>query len=284
MTEGAAESDVDRGHLGTLCASQRDVQQTRLALAQRGMTRPSEAMKKVEDSLGREIDKEMRAHPLWPWLEQFPGLRGVHTARLMSVIRDPRRFPGQGCTKGHAFVPDYVVGGQCPIETWPDKERCTGLIVERLGTGVRALWRYSGMDVVDGHAPRKKKGTKAHWSPIARAALMQPGGIAEQIVRQRVPVYRDIYDAAKARLTEERGAGQRHEADRVGGAAILAPHEAEAVRCAEIVGPSGLRPIQIEKIARTIAAKAFAGDLLIAWKARVVSDRVFVRERGEGLP
>jgi len=114
---------------------------------------------------------------------------------------------------------------------------------------------------VDGRMPKRAKGQKADWSPEGRTAFLMPGGIAEHIVRSRVPRYRDIYDAAKARLIETR-TGECGESEEVvgpqDGAEAGAPPEVEVFR--------GLRPIQVDKIARTIAAKAFAGDLLAAMK------------------
>lgn len=41
---------------------------------------------------------------------------------------------------------------------------------------------------------------------------------------------------------------------------------AEAEASTEIDAPRGLRPFQVHAIARTVAVKAFVGDLLIAWK------------------
>ncbi|HEV8177638.1 MAG TPA: hypothetical protein VGP44_08125, partial [Gemmatimonadales bacterium] len=90
-----------------------------------------------------------------------------------------------------------------------------------------------------------------------------PGGIAEQIVRQRVPIYRERYDLEKERLSRER-AGVGHDIEAPGGP--LPIHKAEADRALASDAVAGFRPIQIDKIARTIAAKAFLGDLLIAWK------------------
>jgi hypothetical protein len=88
-----------------------------------------------------------------------------------------------------------------------------------------------------------------------------PGGIAEQIVRARVPVYRDMYDATKARLTETR-AGDIREIESSSGA----QEGPEVERIAAIEGATGLRPFQIDAIARKVAAKGFVADLLADWK------------------
>ncbi len=264
MTAPALGIVADRGQLGTLYSSWRDVQQTRLALAQRGMTSASEALRTVETALARATVRELRAQPVWPWLSQYPGVRGVHVAGLVAIIGDPRRFPGQGCTEGHAFVPDYAPGDPCPYSLGPDKAPCPGTVGSRPGSGVRALWHYLGLHVVDGHSPRKRKGQQANWHMEGRARVLQPGGIAEQIVRLNVEPWVSVYRATKGRLIETR-ADQSRGIDAVAGSGL------------DLEGPAiegkpgldevrGLRPFQIDAIARKVAAKAFVGDLLIAMK------------------
>jgi hypothetical protein len=271
VTEVVAARAQTDGPLGLLCSSWRDVQQTRLALQQRRMTGPAEAMLKVEDSLGRAIGKELRKHPIWPWLEQFPGLRGVHTARLISIIGDPRRFPGYGCTEGHAFAPDYSIGGPCPI-VHKDESPCPGTVFARPGSGVRSLWHYLGLHVVDGRSPRKAKGRQADWHMEGRSAVLMPSGIADQIVRSSVDPYVSLYRAKKARLAERAAPRCETEmqdgphADPVDAIEIRRGERAQVANTGEIDSVGGLRPFQIDAIARKVAAKAFVGDLLIAWK------------------
>jgi len=242
--------------LSGLCATYEDIQKARLAAQQRGHAALGDEMKRLEDRTGRQIKRELMAQPVWPWLSQFPGLGGVHVARLVAIIGDPRRFPGQQCSAAHTMPPDLAVGDSCPVE------ECTGtMLAPRTTTGVRSIWHYCGLHVVDGAAPHKRKGQRVDWNPTARTACLMPGGIAEQIVRLRVPIYRERYDAEKARLTGTRAVI----AIEIG--VVLGPQDgAEADRTSVIDDTPGLRPIQIEKIARTIAAKAFLGDLLMAMK------------------
>lgn len=260
------EIDALAGSLRSLTAGWEDVQRTRLALDQRGI--PSDGMKLIEDRLGRQIRRALETHPIWPWLSQYPGLGGVHTARLIALIGDPHRFPGRQCEAGHHHS---------AVEVGREIERIAGCGYEltdgtvcaapigpvRRGTGTRALWHYLGLHVVNGKSPRKMKGQKADWSPVGRTVVLMPGGIAEQIVRQRVPAYRDIYDQTKERLTRER-------AVEVPEIAIVAgpfPIHAAEADCTDGSGAEGgLRPFQIDAIARKIAAKAFVADLLQAWK------------------
>lgn len=254
--------------LRNLTSSWEDVQRTRLALEQRGI--PSK-MKAEEDRLARQIKREIERHPLWPWLSQYPGLGGVHTARLVALIGDPHRFPGRVCDAGHHHSAAEVsresdARAGCGYEQ-ADGTVCAAPIGPvRRGTGVRSLWHYLGLHVVDGRSPRRHKGQKADWNPAGRTAVLMPGGIADQIVRSRVPRYRDVYDTTKERLTRERAVRDPESGMPSG---LLPIHPAEAVRRTENETVSGLRPFQIDAIARKVAAKAFVGDLLTEWK-RVV--------------
>jgi hypothetical protein len=261
-------SDSTPGPLQSLIAAWTDVQRTRLALDQRGI--PSDGMRAIEDRLGRQIRRELEGHPLWPWLKQFPGLGGVHTARLIALIGDPHRFPGRVCAAGHhhsaaGHVLEIDTASGCGIEL-ADGSVCPAPVGElRRGTGTRALWHYLGLHVVDGHAPRKVKGKRSDWSPAGRTAVLMPGGVADQIVRLRVPKYRDIYDVTKERLQRERADVTRVIDDDDG---PLPTDEAEAEGRPAIGYPNGLRPYAIDAIARKVAAKAFVADLLHEWKQR----------------
>lgn len=54
---------------------------------------------------------------------------------------------------------------------------------------------YFGLHVVDGHAPRKKAGERANWHGQARSLLL--GVLGDSFVKQRTPIYRDVYDREK---------------------------------------------------------------------------------------
>ena len=287
--------------LRELTAMWEDVQRTRLAATQRGLLPLADSLKKLEDVTARDIKKQMASHPLADW---FPrGLGGVHVARLVALIDDPWRFPGRRCTVGHYLSVAEVnseigityggatdvgeedvvdksvgIGDPCPVETHDGP--CTGtLLAPRPGTGVRSLWHYCGLHVVDGRSPRKQKGKVADWNPVARTIVLMPGGIAEQIVRLRVPKYRDRYDEVKERLHNERAVdGVEFEGD---SGALADGSEVENCSVSETV--RGLRPIQIDAIARKVAAKQFIGDLLMEWKRRTEPRHVGVAADGPAL-
>lgn len=287
--------DLTTAQLDRLARSWLDVQQTRKALAQREL--PESVVKsfaKAEAQLSRELTKALRKHALWPWLSQFPGLGGAHTALIIGRIGDPRRYPGQRCLEGHYLPPLYTVGASCPIVAregdsdsfdgdgtevagaggiMPGSEEVVGcpgtMLPPRLGSGVRSLWHWAGLHVeADGCAPRKRKGIRVTYEPRVRASVMQPGGIAEQIVRLSVPHYVDVYRATKDRLTLRVDLSRESDAE-------LGPQSFGAVDSrAEnepLVGRS-LRPFEADRIARKVAAKAFLGDLLVEWKRLVASE------------
>lgn len=199
--------DLQTQVLGVLSAQWTDTAQMRKASAQRELPSTiTEAWVLAETRTSEALKRALRQHPLWPWLGQFRGLGGAHTARLMARIRDPRRFPGQSCENGHIMAPLYSVGDACPV-TSTSGEACGGImLLPRTGTGVRPLWHYCGLHVVDGRSPRRQCGVRATWDVVARTSLLQPDGIADAIIKNRTPVYRDIYDAAKERIARERGA------------------------------------------------------------------------------
>jgi len=266
--EIASASGANLALLDSRCASWRDIQQARLAAEQRDLSDLAELLKKVEDRAAEGIKKALRAHPVWPWLSQFPGLGGVHVARLIAIIGDPRRFPGQKCSAGHTQPPDYEVGDPCPVIGFGTEDACAGFMLPpREVTGTRALWHYLGLHTVDGKSPRKTKGHRVDWNPDGRTAVLMPSGIADAIVRNRVPIYRDEYDRKKAQLIETRAGIGGEVADSPG------PQEgAEAEIMSEIVASRGLRPFQIDAIARKVAVKMFVGDLLRELK-RVAAGR-----------
>jgi len=59
-----------------------------------------------------------------------------------------------------------------------------------------SLWKMSGLHVVDGHAPKPEKGVKLEFNPKLRTLCWK---IGDSFIKQRTPVYREIYDNEKAR-------------------------------------------------------------------------------------
>lgn len=64
---------------------------------------------------------------------------------------------------------------------------------------VSALWKVCGMHVVDGNAPKLKRGKKIKWSPKLRTLCWK---ISDSFVKQRTPYYRQLYDRRKRKELE----------------------------------------------------------------------------------
>jgi hypothetical protein len=286
VAEATAVNDTATGSLLlNLALTYEDVQKTRIALSNRGMSWVSD-LQSTEDAVARALNKELRKQAVWPWLAQFKGLGGVHVARLLAYMGNPHRFPGQMCTLGHHFAPMFPLDVQCPAEGL-DGERCPGVALPpRTTTGVRSWWHYCGLHVANGKSPRKAKGVRCDWNPAARTAVLMPGGIAEQIVRQRTRYpspYGDLYEKSKERIQRERGVAGWAEFEPIPGSALAdVPGPRKAADAVGSVAPANvegaeerdetdvprgpLRPFQVDALARKIAAKAFIGDLLIESK------------------
>lgn len=283
-TNGYGYPDPHTAELRRLAMAWIDAQQSRLVAFQRELTPCTHCdqvrakqkptiehangclvgmYEKAENLLSGRLTRTLRKHPLWsPFLSNYPGLGGAHTALIIGTIRDPRRFPGQRCTIGHYSNPDFPVGAPCPHA---GDEPCPGtMLPPRPGTGVRSIWHYLGLHVVDGRLPKRRKGVQSDWNGLLRTSVLMPdAGLAAQIVRLRTPKYREVYDAAKLRLQNERADGKLESGHDPGAPDV--PERSDVATVIEEFDGS-LRPFQIEQRARTIAAKAFLGDLLTTWK------------------
>lgn len=62
---------------------------------------------------------------------------------------------------------------------------------------ISALWHYCGMHVVDGEAPRRKRGSKITWNPFLRMTLFK---LTDSFIKQNAEksLYRRLYDEKKA--------------------------------------------------------------------------------------
>lgn len=259
--------------LRTLADSFRLMQDTRKVLQQRGA--PDDAIDgalKLEKMLDRALQKEFkRSFIAYDWLPV--GMRGALMARLVAMIGDPRRFPGQRCSQGHLLASIYEVGVRCPVVESPhadddsdgpgtdaeslleseplngrvpgpvdatsesDKTSgCPGtLLAPRRGSGVRSLWHYAGLIERDGKLIRKTKGQRCDFSPRMKSLILMPDvGLRSQINRHQPEPYYTLKCEQKERLL-----------------ALGKPRW------------------QAEKTSGTIAIKRLLGDLLMEWKRRL---------------
>jgi hypothetical protein len=75
---------------------------------------------------------------------------------------------------------------------------------------VGQLWAYCGYHVIDGTAPKRRRGQQANWSNLAK---MRTFLIAESCIKQRSSPYRAIYDAGRAKYAD---AAHVHQCQRCG--------------------------------------------------------------------
>jgi hypothetical protein len=125
--------------------------------------------------------------PLGPWVKATKGLGLKGVGRFLGCVGNPVIRPLRG-------EPDAETGKR-PITGYAERT-------------VSQLWAYCGLDVRDGKAPRRAKGTKGNWNAIAkkRAYCM-----AEPCIRHMTSAYRHIYDAARLKYLEtEISDGHKH--------------------------------------------------------------------------
>jgi hypothetical protein len=143
-----------------------------------------DGLRLLEASAIKSLEKAMKQHPLGAFVKATPGLGLKQTARLLAAIG--------------------------PVTHYEDDEG----VHERT---VGGLWRYCGMDVRDGEAPRHRKGEFGGWNDEAR---MRARLVAESCIKARTSPYRDVYDRAREKYAD-------------------AKHRVPCVRC----GPAG-KPAQ----------------------------------------
>lgn len=205
----------------------------------------TESLKAIEVSIDKALVRTLRKHALYPWLKGIKGgPKGAHLARLIGTIGDPLRFPGRLCEQGHHVAEDST--GVCDRyvgekgQTREEMTLCGAPVGPvRRGTGTRSVWHYCGLHVSeDGSFPKKRKGQKCSWNPIARGALLMPdAGIAAQMIRHKCePYYAEVYLAKKEKLRLERGAERNGEIEDEFGAALQADYDAEHLTEIELRG------------------------------------------------
>ena len=64
---------------------------------------------------------------------------------------------------------------------------------------LRELYAYCGLHVVDGTAPRNRRGQQSNWNNSAR---MRAWNMADPCIKHRASPYRAVYDEAKSRYLE----------------------------------------------------------------------------------
>lgn len=125
------------------------------------------------------LQKQMKTHPLGPWVKAQKGVGEKQAARLLAAIGDP-----------------YMVDEA-------EFEDDDGNVVVRKGgpRTVSQLWAYAGLHVDrdSNSAVRRRKGVQSNWkTQIKTRAYL----VATSCIKQSESPYRKVYDARRARTAE----------------------------------------------------------------------------------
>lgn len=129
-----------------------------------------EGAQRLEKAAVKALEKRMKKHVLYKWVEDNKGIGAKSAARLLSAIGDP-------------YMKELYVE-----EEWKQYRR---VLKPRT---ISELWAYCGYSVVDGAAPRRMKGKQVNWNPEARTRVWL---MAETSVKCK-GTYKPVYDEAKA--------------------------------------------------------------------------------------
>lgn len=129
---------------------------------------------KVEFEAVKALKSALRSHPIGLFIMETHGLGFTGVARYIGAVGDL---------------------GWHPLKNRPRT--------------LRELWKYSGLDVVDGLAPCKARGERITWNPTAKKAVHV---MATCVVKTGGP-FRIFYDDARAKYAE---AVHEHECRRCG--------------------------------------------------------------------
>lgn len=154
----------------------------------------------IETDYIKTLEQVMKTHPFAPYIARTSGVGAKQLARLLDAIRDP-------------YVNDR-----------DDRPRT-----------VSELWSLSGYSVINGEAPRLRRGQRATWSPQAR---MRAYLIAVQCLKARKASCKPDSDSDEARTTHIADCAcspYRIVYDQARAKYQDAVHTMECVRC----GPSG---------------------------------------------
>lgn len=124
-----------------------------------------DAQKDAEKLAIVNLQKELKDHPLWEWCQATSGVGAKQFARLLGAIGDPY---------------------------WNSLEN-------RPRRGPAELWAYTGLHVVDGVVPRRKKGVQTTWNETAR---MRVRLIAESCLKAKSSPYNVVYYDTRAKYED----------------------------------------------------------------------------------
>jgi len=182
-----------------------DIQKTRIGVENRLRTIDDPilhsalgALEDAEKSLKKSITTRNKKQGIWNWwLKDVRGVGEVFSAQLISLIHGQVHTPE--CTeKRDAYFAKKDKDEDKRAESYECD--CPILGMERF-PNVSSLWKYAGMDVRDGKAPKRAKGQKITWNPRLRSVCYNIG--KSFVMVGKGGVYRAFYDKVKAEEVEK---------------------------------------------------------------------------------
>jgi hypothetical protein len=156
------------------------------------------SLKTLEDYIAKEIKKEVHEQAIWNyWLKSVKGVGEIFSAQLISLIYG-QVHTSECQVKRDAYYSKKDKGEEKRAQTYECDCPVTGM--ERFPM-VSSLWKYAGMHVVDGKAPKRKKGEKITWNPRFRSVCYNIG--KSFVMVGKGGPYRAYYDKVKAEDTEK---------------------------------------------------------------------------------
>ena len=153
---------------------------------------PDEILK-IEKQTKKEIENHLESVPIYvQWLKEVKGIGPCLSGGLIGIIMVKFSLKDSlgGCSE---------VQKRFALKTKDKKFRVPEIRGISAFANVSKLWRFSGLDVVDGHAPRRRRGEHVTWSPKMRTLCWK---IGESFVKVG-DFYRTQYEEFR-RMEDER--------------------------------------------------------------------------------
>lgn len=151
----------------------------------------------LEKDVKKAIHECVHNHPLWTyWMRDVVGLGETLAGQLIVLIHGKKHT--EECKKKRKKYLSKKKKGEGKREKF-FKCDCPEMDIERFPM-VSSLWKYTGFDVVNGKAPRRKRGEPAEWNHKLKSTCYN---VVDSMVKHRKSDYRPLYDQVKAQEQEK---------------------------------------------------------------------------------
>ena len=190
-----------------------DFQQVRIA----SMNRVRDVIRKLVDGIGfdeveekkdkKDYNKKYTDKALLKKLDKLKGEEGITTeeydyiVECWEIVKETKKLEKkfQGAMK--TFISKEVVYNEFLYKIKGIGDILSANLIKEFGDcskydTVSKLWAHSGNGVVDGVAPKRKKGENLSFSPRLRTLTWK---LSDSLMKQNKGVYRDVYNKEKDR-------------------------------------------------------------------------------------